>query len=521
MKKILWLLILFTPFIYSMEERKRKSSDISSEKETLDQEQFINKKQKTPNEIVQVDEDLKSAVYFNSVDQVKELLEAGANPDINMDLEGLKPKPLLVFAIEKGFNEIAQLLIHCGTLCEPINLLLAAITDKNSQYVRQLLTHQNLELNVNIIYHEKLITLVEYACLQGDLEIVECLINSGAPCPEYLFNQSITSLPDETEKDRELNSNSIQLNNSGDEFSETDHLPPIPQSKQAQDCIIMKLINDKKYLQAKKIIDEIGRLPDPVEKKLKQEICSEYPDSIEVMRELLCLSTKFNYVVLINTWCVSFNDTSIVKFKYLLNHIDNLPSLEKAIKLVEDAREIYKAQINKWLVEGVRSNRKKLVKKMLKAGGNPNTIFEYYRKKITLLSLAKKREFKEVEKLLDKHGASDSEINIDQNSSNKSPKPEKPLDLKSFIDALKTCDVDAIKFLANETNVNQTDEKGFNGLIYGVISNSLEMVMLFLSYGANINQPDLQGNTPLFWAIETNNEEMVKFLIANGASINQ
>ena len=46
------------PFAYSMEDRKRKNSEISPEKEIQDQEQFINKKQKTSDDIIQASREI-------------------------------------------------------------------------------------------------------------------------------------------------------------------------------------------------------------------------------------------------------------------------------------------------------------------------------------------------------------------------------------------------------------------------------------------------------------------------------
>ena len=58
MKKILWLLILFMPFIYGMEDRKRKNPEASSEEQTQDLKQFIDKKQKNSDDIIQASREI-------------------------------------------------------------------------------------------------------------------------------------------------------------------------------------------------------------------------------------------------------------------------------------------------------------------------------------------------------------------------------------------------------------------------------------------------------------------------------
>lgn len=576
MKKILYLLILFMPFAYGMEDRKRKNPEVPSKKQTPEKRNKTLDDVVQGNDIIEKDELLRAAVLSDDIMEVKILLEDGANPDLNTNLPGL-PKSLLIYAIEKGLNEIVELLNYkCikrhteqelfyasivgnnleiakvlldqgispdivtisqnNKIYSPVQfaiksgfnelarvlmnkratdkldgLLIPAVEGNNIECVRYLIT-QNINLNVDILHNGKSITLVEYAALHGYLDIVKLLVKKGAPFPENFVNQNNSSTYREKEKEH---FNHPRMN---DEQLENE-IGPIPTAEEDQDWLVMRLIEDGKYIQAKTILNKINRMPNQLKKLLEKEIESSNPNSIETMKQLLRLFPT--HCELLIGYCVSFyNETTIAKLNYLLNNIND-PTLRQWAKMR------YSDKLALWLESAVLKNLAPKVKELLEHGANPNVYCWRDGEELPLIAFATRKGYKEVVKLLIQYGANGF-VNVNQDSSNKYEEPKEPVKLKNSIAAInskviaafKSRDLGTLQSLLNFTNVNLVDERGFTGLIHGIFFNSPEMVILYLGYGSNINQVDSNGWTPLFWAISGNHIGMVKLLISKGANLN-
>lgn len=298
----------------------------------------------------------------------------------------------------------------------------------------------------------------------------------------------------------------------------------------------LQALNNNKYLLVKKMLYKSKACQRWFIEQLNKAIGSPETDSIERTRKLIYLFGRLDYRDVI--FCFDLYDkTTIAKIKHVINSIKD-PSLN------EEAVTQFKDKISKWLMRKVANNNIQEAKELLEAGGNPNAICSDG----PILRRAIIKAHNEIAKMLIQYGANafntggsdwESTLDLAKQCNNQEMidflqplfeerKKQQAILMdffnhkhNSLIQAFKTCDIDAISSLINEINANLQDEKGLSGLMYGVLFNSPEMVMLYLSYGADPNLSDPQGWSPLFWAVIKNNIEMVKILISNGASINQ
>lgn len=73
--------------------------------------------------------------------------------------------------------------------------------------------------------------------------------------------------------------------------------------------------------------------------------------------------------------------------------------------------------------------------------------------------------------------------------------------------------------ILNEIDINAHDPQGRTPLIYAVLADQLECMLLLLTSGCDINATDTDGRTPLHWAAFHGKHSLVKILLENGAAV--
>ncbi|NP_001158858.1 myotrophin-like [Oncorhynchus tshawytscha] len=92
---------------------------------------------------------------------------------------------------------------------------------------------------------------------------------------------------------------------------------------------------------------------------------------------------------------------------------------------------------------------------------------------------------------------------------------------KELMWALKNGDLDEVKTLMKDEDVNRTLEGGRKPLHYAADCGQAEMLEFLLSKGADVNAPDKHGITPLLSATYEGHLTCVKILLEKGADKEQ
>ncbi|CAB1346036.1 unnamed protein product, partial [Coregonus sp. 'balchen'] len=96
---------------------------------------------------------------------------------------------------------------------------------------------------------------------------------------------------------------------------------------------------------------------------------------------------------------------------------------------------------------------------------------------------------------------------------------------KELMWALKNGDLDEVKTLMKDEDVNRTLEGGRKPLHYAADCGQAEMLEFLLSKGADVNDEDVNrtlegGRKPLHYAADCGQAEMLEFLLSKGADVN-
>lgn len=91
---------------------------------------------------------------------------------------------------------------------------------------------------------------------------------------------------------------------------------------------------------------------------------------------------------------------------------------------------------------------------------------------------------------------------------------------RDFVRAIWDNDIDEVKRLAPNYDVNYQDWDFYTALHSACSRNYNELVKVLLSYGADPNLQTGIGQSPLHIAVENRNEELVKILLDAGVDVN-
>ena len=93
----------------------------------------------------------------------------------------------------------------------------------------------------------------------------------------------------------------------------------------------------------------------------------------------------------------------------------------------------------------------------------------------------------------------------------------------SIITEAVTCgDIDLVRAIVNQSNVNNEKSRGFSLLILSVINDHYDVAEILIDAGANVNEhdPTPERRTALHWASWKGNLKIAKLLIDSGANVN-
>ena len=80
-------------------------------------------------------------------------------------------------------------------------------------------------------------------------------------------------------------------------------------------------------------------------------------------------------------------------------------------------------------------------------------------------------------------------------------------------------DLDALKFILNNENINLEDSKGYSPLMLAAYNGQEDVVKYLIAAGADINQTDYSSNSILMGAAFKGHLKIVKLLVAAGVDI--
>jgi len=147
-----------------------------------------------------LNKDLRGAILFGNIDEVKRLIKAGVDVSKKFNLGASRNITPLYFAVSLGQADIGKLLIDAGAdvniKFEGVNLLHVAALYGGNKAVAELLIAKGLDVNQKCTASGKAkdITPLHAAAGKDKIEVAEVLIKNGAELDAKVFQNHYTPL---------------------------------------------------------------------------------------------------------------------------------------------------------------------------------------------------------------------------------------------------------------------------------------------------------------------------------------